>query len=157
MHAGPARPARPAGEGGSRLLPLFVLLSGLAVSILLFGVTFMLVRSRLLAEKAGRDLEDANRELEATNRELEAFSYSVSHDLRAPLRSIDGFSQILVEDYADEIDEEGRGYLGRGRGRRRRAGRRGGPPAAPPPTRATGRAGTAAAGCGAPANEWARS
>ena len=111
-----------AGEGSSRLLPLFVLLSGLAVSLLLFGVTFMLVRSRLLAEKAGRDLEDANRELEATNRELEAFSYSVSHDLRAPLRSIDGFSQILVEDYADEIDEEGRDYLGRVRSASQRMG-----------------------------------
>src|SRR5919112_316083 len=111
------------GEGGSRLLPLFVLLSGLAVSLLLFGVTFMLVRSRLLAEKAGRDLEDANRELEATNRELEAFSYSVSHDLRAPLRSIDGFSQILVEDYADEIDKEGKDYLGRVRSASQRMGR----------------------------------
>ena len=110
------------GEEGSRLLPLFVLLSGLAVSFLLFGVTFMLIRSRLLAEKAGRDLEDANRELEATNQELEAFSYSVSHDLRAPLRSIDGFSQILVEDYADEIDEEGRDYLGRVRHASQRMG-----------------------------------
>ncbi|HLL57896.1 MAG TPA: CHASE domain-containing protein, partial [Rubrobacteraceae bacterium] len=111
-----------AGEGGSRLLPLFVLLSGLVVSLLLFGVTFMLVWSRLLAEKAGRDLEDANHELEATNRELEAFSYSVSHDLRAPLRSIDGFSQILVEDYADEIDEEGRDYLTRVRSASQRMG-----------------------------------
>ncbi len=111
-----------AGEGGSQLLPLFVLLSGLVVSLLLFGVTFMLVRSRLLAEKAGRDLEDANHELEATNRELEAFSYSVSHDLRAPLRSIDGFSQILVEDYADEIDEEGRDYLTRVRSASQRMG-----------------------------------
>jgi len=110
-------------EGGSRLLPLFVLLSGLAVSLLLFGTTLMLVRSRVRAEKAGRDLEDANRELEATNRELEAFSYSVSHDLRAPLRSIDGFSQILVEDYADEIDEEGKDYLGRVRAASQRMGR----------------------------------
>ena len=104
-------------------LPLFVLLSGLAVSLLLFGVTYMLVRSRLRTEKARRDLEDANRELEATNRELEAFSYSVSHDLRAPLRSIDGFSQILLEDYADELDEDGKDYLSRVRAATQRMGR----------------------------------
>src|SRR5918997_1252639 len=110
-------------EGGESQLPLFVLLSGLAVSFLLFGVTFMLVLNRLRTEKAGRDLEDANHELEATNRELEAFSYSVSHDLRAPLRSIDGFSQILLEDYSDEIDEEGKDYLGRVRAASQRMGR----------------------------------
>ena len=104
-------------------LPLFVLLSGLAVSLLLFGVTYMLVRSRLRTEKARRDLEDANRELEATNRELEAFSYSVSHDLRAPLRSIDGFSQILLEDYAGELDEDGKDYLSRVRAATQRMGR----------------------------------
>ncbi len=50
-------------------------------------------------------------ELAAINKELEAFSYSVSHDLRAPLRSIDGFSQALIEDYSDKLDEEGRDYL----------------------------------------------
>jgi light-regulated signal transduction histidine kinase (bacteriophytochrome) len=48
---------------------------------------------------------------EAANRELEAFSYSVAHDLRAPLRGIDGFSQALLEDYADKVDEEGRRHL----------------------------------------------
>ncbi len=52
-------------------------------------------------------------ELRAVNKELEAFSYSVSHDLRAPLRSIDGFSMALLEDYADNIGEEGRDYLNR--------------------------------------------
>ncbi len=52
-------------------------------------------------------------QLEAVNKELEAFSFSVSHDLRAPLRSIDGFSHALLEDYHDEIDEEGKNYLQR--------------------------------------------
>lgn len=50
---------------------------------------------------------------EAANRELEAFSYSVAHDLRAPLRGIDGYSHVLLEDYADKLDAEGRHYLGR--------------------------------------------
>lgn len=61
--------------------------------------------------RAAQALEARTAELEAANRELESFAYSVSHDLRAPLRGIDGFSQALLEDYADVIDERGRRYL----------------------------------------------
>jgi hypothetical protein len=50
-------------------------------------------------------------ELEAKNRELETFTYSVSHDLKAPLRGIDGYSRLLLEDYTDRLDDEGRHFL----------------------------------------------
>jgi signal transduction histidine kinase len=59
------------------------------------------------------ELAQSNAELAVVNEELEAFSYSVSHDLRAPLRSINGFSQALLKDYTDRLDEQGREYLQR--------------------------------------------
>ena len=59
------------------------------------------------------DLERRVAELGTLNRELESFSYSVSHDLRAPLRSIDGFSQALLEEYEGALDDQGRDYLRR--------------------------------------------
>jgi PAS domain S-box-containing protein len=61
-------------------------------------------------------------ELEAANKELEAFSYSVSHDLRSPLRAVDGFSQAVLEDYGEQLPEEGRRYLQTIRGGAQRMG-----------------------------------
>ena len=57
-------------------------------------------------------VRDRTIQLEAANAELVAFSYSVSHDLRAPLRGIDGWSLALLEDYRDKLDDQGREYLG---------------------------------------------
>ena len=73
------------------------------------------VRAEARVQALNRTLEARvairTRELSQANQELEAFAYSVSHDLRAPLRAIDGFSRILGERYADQLDQAGRDYL----------------------------------------------
>jgi len=68
----------------------------------------------VLVSSAIRDISDRNRTeaaLKLANRELEAFSYSVAHDLRAPLRGMNGFAQVLLDQYADQLDDDGRDYL----------------------------------------------
>jgi PAS domain S-box-containing protein len=64
-------------------------------------------------KRAEEALKKYTNELEAANKELESFAYSVSHDLRTPLRTLDGFSEMVVMEYGDKLDETGKNYLNR--------------------------------------------
>ncbi len=77
---------------------------------------------RRLNEELEHKVAERTAQLQNANRELEAFSYSVSHDLRAPLRAIDGFSQALLEDYEAKLDDQGSHYLQRIRAATQRMG-----------------------------------
>ena len=68
---------------------------------------------RSLNEELEKRVEEKTRELSAINNELQSFAYSVSHDLHAPLRAVDGFSSVLLEQYSDRLDETGKHYLER--------------------------------------------
>jgi PAS domain S-box-containing protein len=75
-----------------------------------------------LNEQLEEKVQQRTAQLTAANKELEAFSYSVSHDLRAPLRGIDGFSKILLQRYGDQLDDKGKHYLTRIRAGTQRMG-----------------------------------
>lgn len=95
---------------------------GLLVTAIIRDVSERREAERSIRELNAR-LELRTAELEAINRELEAFSYSVSHDLRAPLRAVDGFGQALLEDYGDRLDATAQDYLNRIRAGTQRMGR----------------------------------
>ncbi len=106
--------ARPPWWTLPRVLALLAFVAAIFVIALAWGI--MIARKNRLLQRA-RD------ELQIANKELESFSFSVSHDLRAPLRAIDGFSRIVLEDCRDKLDDAGKDSLTRVRAASQRMGR----------------------------------
>jgi signal transduction histidine kinase len=95
------------------ILSGFIFFISCALAYVILRTVFGLKQAEEKIQLLNTELQHRAIKLELTNKELESFSYSVSHDLRAPLRSIDGFSQALMEDYADQLDGQAKDYLQR--------------------------------------------
>ena len=88
-------------------------IGGLTSILLLVTVFAGLLQQILRANRAEQDIQRSNAQLKDANNEMRSFSYSVAHDLRAPLRAINGFARVIVEDHEANLPEEGRRALGR--------------------------------------------
>jgi signal transduction histidine kinase len=99
------------------------LAGGVIITFLLIAATLLLVLGVAREQRMLSALQKGTSELQSANKELETFTYSVAHDLRAPLRGIDGYSQLLLTNYADKLDDEGRQFLGKVRQAAQQMGR----------------------------------
>lgn len=98
-------------EANAASTKLWILFGNLVAIALLLSALWLIMLEIKHRKIAQRSIEKTAAQLELTNKELESFSYSVSHDLRSPLRAIDGYSRMFEEDFADRLDDEGRRLL----------------------------------------------